>query len=122
MGTIGEIWNQHQLQMRLLLKESYLSIGYSAVSVNLLNRGVLRATLDRSQALTIQDRTQELMFAIIATVESRETDVARKEDFDTFLSILSTEPVFDTLCDELRTVGKQIEMAVLFMYINIRTS
>ena len=122
MATIRQIWNEHELQMRLLLKRSYLSIGYSAVAVNLLNLGVLKATQDKTKALKIEERTLELVFGIIVTVECRETDVARQKDFDTFLSILS-DPVFDTLCDELRTVkSKQVEMTILFMYMSIRTS
>ena len=123
MASIGQIWNEHELQMRLLLKGSYLSIGYSAVAVNLLDLGELQRTQDKTKALKVDERTQELMFGIIATVQSRDTDVARQEVFDTFLEILSTEPVFDTLCDKLRTVkGKQVELAVLFMYMNIRAS
>ena len=122
MATIGQIWNEHELQMRLFLKRSYLSIGYSAVAVKLLNFGVLKATQDKTKSLKIEERTLELMFGIIVTVESRKTDEARQKDFDAFLSILS-DPVYDTLCDELRTVkSKQVEIAILFMYISIRTS
>ena len=57
------------------------------------------------------------MYGIIASVQSRETDVGRQKDFDAFLLILSTEPVFDTFCDKLRTVrGKPVDMAVEFVH------
>ena len=124
MATVGQIWDDHEVQMKLLLKGSYLSVGNYAVSTDLLSFNELTRTQNKTEALTIEERTQELMYGIIATVQSRETDVARQNDFDTFLSILSTEPVFDTLRKELRKVkGKQVEIRLYnYVYLYIRAN
>ena len=120
VGEIGQIWKNHDVQMRLLLRTSYVQIGNAAVAAKLLKLAELGRTMDKSKALTIEERTQHLMFGIVATLQTKETEVSRKESFDVLLSILSDEPVFDTLREQLRSdQGKQVGIDILFMYMHM---